>query len=371
MIHSGSWTRTAAIAIFSLGVCGLALLKQLVRSVARTRLRSLFGGSARRIPTPSVSLYFADPLAGLIDSDEDFTGRPIQQLSQSVYVCGRAAVVIRYANREEIKILRRGRFERIYLVIDDDLESLKDPNGLPPDYRRRLLRYRNGAYRELCEIATDVVAPSENILRAHHGKRTLHLDPVQCHPVVELDHHREHDRLEIVFAGSRSHLHDFERIAPALADVLSQLPHARLTTFLNGHAPKELRKQANAIHISPMGWQQYRRFVAENNFHVAIAPALDTSFNRARSISKLHDHAAFGAAGLYSRQQPFDRIVSHGQTGLLISNDPDDWRQALLDLASRRDRTLRIATGGQVLSRTLGDMQRVRKFWMHELGITL
>jgi len=48
-----------------------------------------------------------------------------------------------------------------------------------------------------------------------------------------------------------------------------------------------------------MSWEKYRAFVACHRFHIAIAPALDTAFNRSRSLSRLHDHAAYGAAGLF------------------------------------------------------------------------
>ena len=119
-----------------------------------------------------------------------------------------------------------------------------------------------------------------------------------------------------------------------------------------------------------MGWQQYRRFVHAHKFHIAVAPALPTPFNHARSISKLHDHAALGAAGIYTSQAPFDQIVSHGRSGLLLGNDPAEWRDTLSDLAGNRQEVLKLARGGQVLSATLGSMSRVRKFWMDELGLT-
>ena len=123
-----------------------------------------------------------------------------------------------------------------------------------------------------------------------------------------------------------------------------------------------------AIHLPMMEWSRYRAFVAENRFHAAIAPALDTDFNRARSISRLHDHAAFGAAGIYSRQPPFAGIVSDGQSGLLLANNPAEWRDALIRLAESREQTQGLAAGGQILSQTLGDMRRVRNFWLRELN---
>lgn len=347
----------------------MAIFGSWVRRLAHAPLRQFSKRKGGQSPSPSVTMYFADPLADLIDDADTFSGLPIQQLSPSLYVCGNTAIVIRYANKRELKILREGKYERIYLLIDDDLEGLNDQDGLPADYRRRLINYREGPFRHLREMVTHVVAPSEQILRSYGSKHTLQLEPAQCHQLTSLNHHRDARSLEIVFAGTRSHVHDFEYMAPAVAEVLSCRPDVQLTTFLRGHIPKVLRKLPNAIHLPPMNWPQYRRFVDVNKYHIAVAPALPTTFNRARSISKVHDHAALGAAGLYTRQAPFDRIVADGRTGLLLSNDPGEWRETLLELADKREKVRKIARGGQILSRTLGNRRRVRNFWKSELNL--
>lgn len=346
----------------------LALFGQLLQRFGDIKVVPFRRARSKKAGGPSVSMYFADPLSDLIDDDESFSGRPIQQLSPSLYVSGAKAVVIRYVNWPELKILREGKFEKIYLLIDDDLEGLDDAQELPADYRERMIKYRDGPFRQLCDMVTDVVAPSEHILRSYRRQRTLQLEPAQCHKLPELNHHSDTGRLEIVFAGTRSHLQDFEHVAVAMKDVLQRHPEARLTTFLKGHVPDFLKKLPNAVHLAPMGWQQYRSFVGLNKYHIAVAPALPTSFNRARSISKLHDHAALGAAGLYTRQAPFDRIVSHGQTGVLLGNDPGEWRETLFELAAKREKVRKIARGGQILSRTLGSRRRVRSFWQRELN---
>ena len=317
---------------------------------------------------PSTSIYFADALADLIGSRRHHPERPIRKLTRNIYACDGRAVIIRYATRKDLHILESAAFDRIYLLIDDDIYSLNENDGLPPDYRRRLLGYRDGPFRRLLDMVTHVVAPSERILAAYRRKRALRLDPAQCHEAAALNHHNRSRHFDVVFAATRSHLQDLNHMAPALAEFLAVRPEARLTTFLNGHAPSSLKNLANAIHMPMMEWSRYRGFVAENRFHAAIAPALDTAFNRARSISRLHDHAAFGAAGVYSRQPPFAGIVAHGQSGLLLSNHPAEWRDALIQLAQSRDLTHGLAAGGQILSQTLGDMRRVLNFWLKELN---
>jgi hypothetical protein len=322
----------------------------------------------RHLPTSSI--YFTEPLADLIGRRIGGEARPIRRLAPTVFACGATAVVLRYARPRQIALLEQGAFERIYLVIDDDFAALNERDGLPADYRQRLLHYRDGALRRLMTIVTHVVAPSELILANYPDKVRIRLDPAQCHQSGGLDHHGNGRTLDVVFAGTRSHLQDLTHVADAIADVLRLRPDMRLTTFLNGHAPKALKNLDNAIHLSALEWPDYRAFVAANRYHVAIAPAMNTAFNAARSVNKLHDHAAFGAAGLYSRQSPFDRIVDDGRSGLLLPNEPARWREALLDLVGRRDRVRQLAAEGQNLSRRLGDRRRVRAFWFEELGLS-
>lgn len=348
----------------------MALLPDIIRRGIKVRLvDALAAVRLLQGQSPSSALYFADPLSNLIGTRLENRDRPIRRVSRTLFACGDAAVVIRYAGPRELTVLERRPFARVYLLVDDDFFALHDHDGLPPDYRKRLLGYRDGGLKRLMEFVTHVVAPSERILSYYGRKRTFYLDPAQCHATGGLAHHRRGSGLDVVFAATRSHLHDLEFVADAMAEFLKARPNARLTTFLNGHAPRALKGLPNAIHLQMMGWERYRAFVAENRFHAAIAPALDTDFNRARSLSRLHDHAAYGAAGIYSRQPPFSGIVAHGDSGLLLRNEPSRWRDALFDLADRRDSAERLAAEGQILSRRLGDRQRVRSFWLRELGL--
>lgn len=348
----------------------MVALTEIIRSRIRVSLADAFlAARITKRDIPTSTLYFADPLAELIAGRDDLRNRPIRREGPTLFSCGDALIVIRYLNLKQLEQMEQRRFGRVYLVVDDDLYSLHENDGLPADYRRRLIHYRDGVMRRLLHHVTHVVAPSETIL-AHYGdKRQILLEPAQCHAAGGLAHHKSSAGLDVVFAGTRSHLEDIGHIALELAGFFQARPDARLTTFLNGHAPKPLRNLPNAVHLPAMSWGRYRTFVAKNRFHAAIAPALDTDFNRARSLSKLHDHAAYGAAGLYSRQPPFSNHVKHGESGLLLANDPRHWRNALTQLADHRTDAERLAAEGQALSRKLGDMLRVRNFWMSELGL--
>lgn len=157
--------------------------------------------------------------------------------------------------------------------------------------------YREGPYRRLMDGDRCRRAIGEHP-QGLSRKRAIQLDPAQCHcagaPAItnpaapSMWCSRPPGRI------SRSEPH-----RPGLAEVDGKA-RCPPTTFWNGHTPRCLRNLPNAIHLPMMEWEQLSGLVAENRFHAAIAPALDTPFNRARSISKLHDHAAYGAAGIYT-----------------------------------------------------------------------
>ena len=69
-----------------------------------------------------------------------------------------------------------------------------------------------------------------------------------------------------------------------------------------------------------------------------MAPLIDDEFNRSKSPIKAMDYAALGVAVVASDVPAYRGMVRHNQTGLLVPNEPEAWRQALRDviLAPRR-----------------------------------
>lgn len=348
----------------------MPILPRLLRHAVRA---SLPGAAARRArdgrAAPTASLYFTDPLRGLIAPTGRQEARPVRKLTATLYASDAAAVVIRYAGPEELALIRNGGYRKVVLVADDDFHAAGPGDGLPLAYRRRLIAYRDGALQALLPFVTHVAAPSDAILAHYPGKAGLRIDPVQCHGNAPLDHHRAAGGITMIYAGTQSHAGDIGVIAPVLARFLRETPGAHLTTFLHGHVPKPLRRLPNARHLAVMPWPSYRQFVAANRFHIGLAPALDTGFNRARSVSKLHDHAGFGAAGLYAALPPFAGVIEPGVSGLLLPMVPEAWLGTLRELAEARSKVAAIAAAAQKLSQAVGRPDRLRNFWLKTLDI--
>ena len=61
----------------------------------------------------------------------------------------------------------------------------------------------------------------------------------------------------------------------------------------------------------------------------ALAPLEDNSFNQCKSDLKFLDYAAIGAAGIYSNVVPYNRSISHQETGWLAKCEMVSWVEAI------------------------------------------
>ncbi len=339
---------------------GPAVAKEICGALDRRRDREI----------PTVSIYFTKAMQDFIGDRVGADTKPIRRISPTTFVCGDTAVIIRYATSEALNFFERRGFDRVYYLIDDNLHSLGHDDGLPGDYRSRLLAYRESQLPRILDLATHVVSPSEAVLRNFPNKICLQLDPTQCHEVASLDHFDRDGPVSMVFAASRSHLSDLEMIEPALVSLLRNNASVNLTMFLGQHAPASLKRLPNVRNLPPMLWNDYRRFVRDNRFHIGIAPSRGTEFNRSRSISRFHDHAAYGATGVYSNQAPFSGLVDHGKNGVLVNNEPESWYQSLTELVRRIGDVRKMAQEAANASLSLGNPGKASLFWQQQLAMT-
>jgi Glycosyl transferases group 1 len=323
--------------------------------------------------TPTTSIYFSDVMSDLI-GENTASKKPILRIEPNVFMTvgqNPKILVVRYISPDGLlKIQRRSVKDVIYLV-DDDISSIELESKLPKDYRRRMIKFKNEIVLPISKIASEIIAPSPLIVDKFRKKSKTILMPSFIHEPADLTHHDNlGEQFNIVFNGTRSHLADFNFIVPAIKNILSRNPHVRVTTFLGDYAPSGLQG-SQVSHLSAMDWNSYRRFVGANKFHVALAPALDTQFNRARSPSRILDNAGYGAVGIYSDRQPFSDWIVHNDNGLLVADEPNSWVAAIEDLLNNRSKSKAIAENGKQCALQLGDRNRMRQFWLDKLAISL
>lgn len=312
--------------------------------------------------TPTADIYFLNAMR------DEVSAGAVQTLGPNVFGAGGRYVVLRYANERELALLETARPRRLFYVIDDDLEALSRSDDLPAGYRARLSGFVERSLPRILALADVVLAPNPLLLTRFPDHQTELVVPSYCSLSDGFGHFGDGPS-RLVFTGSRSHAGDLAIIAPALERICTAMPRIELTTFLGAAAPPALRRLGNVVNRPAMPWAAYRRFMATSRFHVALAPFRPTPTNECRSHNKVHDHAAFGAAGLYGDILPYREIVSHGADGLLLPPEPEAWFEALAALLDDPASTRRLAEGGGSLSRRTGSPARLRSLWRERLGL--
>ena len=318
---------------------------------------------------PTADLYLHIPMQEFLSPGwHPSSERPIVRLGPHLYFGNGRAVLVRYATRMELWLLARLRPERCAWLIDDNLWALDEDAALPEDYRNRLMKFRERIVPRILAVCDTVMAPSEIILRHFPNHRTLLLHPCSVYVCTDFSHFDRPAFIEVVFAGTRSHLPDLLSITDSLWAVVEKRKELRLTTFLGHHAPDVLKGHERIIHLPPMPWEHYRETMCSRRFHLGIAVFRNTLFNRSRSVNKILDHAAFGAAGVYADAAPFSSVVNHGENGVLVTSDAD-LEDVLLALTDDLEKLRVLAEQGARLALQLGSADRSRSYWMNYFRI--
>ncbi|APH71819.1 glycosyltransferase [Aquibium oceanicum] len=135
----------------------------------------------------------------------------------------------------------------------------------------------------------------------------------------------------ILYMGTRTHDADLALLEEAMASVRRHFPKTRLFTV---GITAERRTWYEPITI-PDPAKHYSRFVpwlraVSKDMDLAVAPLVETDFNRAKSPLKHFEYAAAGLCGLYSNVEPYRSAVQDGETGFLVDNSAEDWTAAIM-----------------------------------------
>lgn len=326
----------------------------------------MFSFGHKNIPT--TDLYFREPLKQLISENVlQASRRPIRRLGPYSFFANGRVVIIRYLTRREHRKIQALKPARCYYLVDDDFAAAARDATLPRDYRDRLARFVREQLPAIVSLADTIVAPNRMIHRAYRDKTFLLLNPSYSALCPDFSHFERAATITILFSGTRSHLADLQAISGVMADICRRHRNVRFTTFMGNHAPENLPQAGNIRHLRAQSWPAYLRILKRERFHIVLAPCRDTPFNRARSINKIHDCGAFGAAGLYSHRPPISGVIADGQDGLLLDDRPESWHDAVEGLVGDIQAARPLAEAGRDLAARLGDRDIVRGFWMKEL----
>jgi glycosyltransferase involved in cell wall biosynthesis len=131
-----------------------------------------------------------------------------------------------------------------------------------------------------------------------------------------------------IYMGTWTHGDDLNILRDAVADLRASNPSFRL--FLVGVTKTRERwyEQLKAPHVNyPLFVAWFRRVAALMDF--AVAPLVETEFNRAKSTIKLLEYSAANLPVIASEVPPYRDEIENGVTGLLAKNSASAWTEAL------------------------------------------
>jgi GT2 family glycosyltransferase/glycosyltransferase involved in cell wall biosynthesis len=223
----------------------------------------------------------------------------------------------------------RGIGATLVFDLDDDLVNV------PPSHPdAKALRPRAAIVEAMLDVAdavwvsTPALAASIAPLRPDAQVIENALDE-RLWKVAEPDGPVYDEPVRILAMGTPSHQADFDLILPALTRLKREYGNMVVIDVLGMTAaavPDGLNRIGPSIH----GYRSYPAFVdwlcsVRPQWHIGLAPLLDTPFNRCKSSLKALDYAALGAAVLASDVPVYQESLADGPAGELVGNDPYDW----------------------------------------------
>lgn len=318
----------------------------------------------------SVASWFADQ--GVEINEINVRRRAVPPMSRSRFsrlVSGAQVLVCRSLPLKWIELLESERtWSALYYLIDDDFAAAVNDQGLPPVYRRRLARVVEDHQPRLLALASEVVATSQHLFEAlskAHRNVQLLTPPWLSQPST-LEHFADRD-WTFGFHGTRVHLPDLEHIGPAIESIHQARTDVRFEIMLGQHTPNPLRSMTRVLTPRALPWLAFRRYQMMRRIQVGLVPLWDTPFNRGKSFIKFLDVAAMGGVGIFSDREPYRSIVCHGTDGLLVQDEPDAWKEAMLALLENRDKARWMAKKAMDKAEEIGHRQHARRFWQQRM----
>ena len=91
-------------------------------------------------------------------------------------------------------------------------------------------------------------------------------------------------------------------------------------------------------------YYDYLDFASQLNWDIGLAPQVDDEFANCKFYNKLLEYTHIGCAGIYSKIELYTQVIQDGITGLLVENQIEAWRDAILRLLKDPELRFKIAS---------------------------
>lgn len=154
---------------------------------------------------------------------------------------------------------------------------------------------------------------------------------------------------------------------PPLKRILETHP-GQVDVYFWGYTPIEFDGMQGVHFIKfTRNYDSYLRQFSKSGFDIGMAPLLDTIFFRSKTNNKFREFGAGRVAGIYSDVDVYSQCVVDGETGLLVSNEPEAWYTALKRLVEDRELRAKIQNQAEVYCRKNYNQETFKEIWLEQI----
>jgi len=244
-------------------------------------------------------------------------------------------VIVRYLTSSWGRYLVRAKSKLtgVAYFLDDDLMSVLQIPGLPLRYRYKILRLFQAQRGLLSSLCSRIWVSTIYLAERYGLPASSVLDP---RPILNKSECRK--PITYFYAGTAAHWGEFVWLKELVKSLQESSNELTFVTFGGGKIRKLFQDFPRVLCFHPVPWSTFVESLSIIQFDIGLAPLIDSKFNRGRSHTKFYDITRLGAVGVYTNTAPYANFVRSGTDGLLVDNELDSWRLAILDLASSVER---------------------------------
>ena len=232
------------------------------------------------------------------------------------------------------KIFDQGKL--VIYELDDDLLSIPDTNPVYDDamsihrYIERVAKYSHAVIVSTDDLKEVMSQYNENVyVYNNHIDTELWMQNKNKNKNKNVN---VNEKIVIAYAGTPTHEEDLKIIEPALVKISAEYKDQIEFLFI-GCVTDKLRGLHNSkVLVFDANYKEYVELMQSLTIDIALAPLLLTEFNLAKSNIKWLEYSACGAVGIFSDIPSYRQSVRQYETGIVSSNDSDEWYQAIKKL---------------------------------------
>ena len=263
-------------------------------------------------------------------------------------------IVSRLATPRVLALAVQASTRRIPVVVHLDDQFFSLPTGhagteASQRYDSRFLKQLTGLIDASVGVWASTAQLADSLARRFPGKSVRSLPGVTfvdvarrrpllwCRRFVHALRYRR-GRLVIGFMGSRTHQSELNRMAPALAAVLSAFPQTRFEV-LGCEVPPALAALGGRalMHGRVPEYEQLLARLYELGWDIGIVPLEDNEFNQSKTCTKFVEYSAAHIATVASRVGNYAKGLPPGAVQLVDGED-SEWVTALSEMLRAPDR---------------------------------